>query len=199
MLFSIRKGAPSSLETPTRALDLLLACHTRIRGFARLASDLVALPNAPPADIAEAARALVRYHRFALPLHEADEDLSLRPRLDAICLPERIREELAAMTEGHRRIDVIVAELILGWSALVDAPEQIMRLSHTLTPLTVTLLRLWDPHLTSEETVVFSALALLPPESERSLFNEMRARRAASIEGLDGAAIPSAVVVPEAH
>lgn len=199
MLFSIRKAAAANLETPQRAVDLLLACHTRIRRFARLASDLTVFPDAPAIDIADAARALVRYHRFALPLHEADEELSLLPRLEALQLSDAIRDEIAGITEGHRRVDAIIDELIRGWSALAEAPEQMPRLLPTLAPLSVALASLWEPHLAGEETIVFPALALLPPESERALLNEMRARRAASFEVPEGAAIRGAAALPGAR
>jgi len=190
MLFPIRKGAAPGLGLPARPVDLLLACHARIRRFTCLAADIIACPDAPPADIAEAARVLVRYHRFALPLHEADEDLSIRPRLEACVIPDALRGELVAITEAHRCIDAIVEELITGWSALAEAPKQLVPLALTLAPRTAALSHMWEPHLAREEAIVFPALARLSIEAERAILAEMRARRAASLEGLPDASIP---------
>src|SRR4051812_30710357 len=72
-------------------LAALLDCHSRIRRFSTLAIRL-AEADAPPNEIAETAAAVHRYFTVALPLHAADEDLSIAPRL-AVVAPE-LRELL---------------------------------------------------------------------------------------------------------
>jgi hypothetical protein len=197
MLLPLRKHPTQAAPYAAHTLDLLIACHTRIRHFARLAQDVAAATAAPPDEIAEAARSLERYHRIALPLHEADEDLSIRPRLEAAPLPDEVRAALATIEDDHRRINVIVAELIADWAALAEAPRLLsQRAAHTAA-LTAALWTLWQPHLACEETLIFPAIALLPAETERSIATEMRDRRAAILEEITvPAPSPSKAVGP---
>ena len=84
------------IETARRAptdsddvASLLLGCHQRIRHFTTLALNL-SRPDVPPAQVAAAAAAVYRYYSQALPLHEADENESVYPRLrDAIAAQAR--------------------------------------------------------------------------------------------------------------
>ena len=63
------------------AVDLLLSCHYRIRHFTALAARLAEATAAPPDQIEQTAASVARYFRIALPLHKADEDGSIYPRL----------------------------------------------------------------------------------------------------------------------
>ena len=83
---------------PDDPVDLLLACHMRIRHFGQLASALPGAQEAGAADVIDAAQRLHRYFTVALPLHVADEDESVRPRLDAHAPPPGLRDAMEAMT-----------------------------------------------------------------------------------------------------
>jgi hypothetical protein len=75
---AVHIGAP---RPAAGAVELLLECHERIRHFARLALKLAGTRDLPPAEVAEAAAAVRRYFAEALPLHAADEEESMMPRL----------------------------------------------------------------------------------------------------------------------
>jgi len=80
MLSNIQIKADKASE-PEDAISLLLGCHQRIRHFTQVAFRLAQNPNAPAPDRADAARSVLRYFQIALPLHEADENESIYPRL----------------------------------------------------------------------------------------------------------------------
>src|SRR5262245_25640445 len=76
----IRLGTRARKESDV--VDRLLECHERIRNFCALACRLA---EGPPSEQArEAAAQLVRYFTVALPLHVADEEESIRPRLTTV-------------------------------------------------------------------------------------------------------------------
>ena len=180
MFLSIRKGAaPAADGSSERPVALLLACHGRIRSFTELAIALASRAAATPKDeVAEAARSLDRYHRIALPLHEADEDCSLRPRLAVASAASDVLDALASVEEEHRQIDALVAELLASWSALAVDPRSLPAVAPRIAGPTEALASLWAPHLTREEAIVFPAVDLLPAETQRLIASEMRARRA---------------------
>src|SRR5689334_19419821 len=78
------RSAANLPDHPGGVIDLLLDCHGRIRHFLTLAERLAdAPPSTPPSDLSETAAAVRRYFTVALPLHVADEDRSISPRLRA--------------------------------------------------------------------------------------------------------------------
>jgi hemerythrin-like domain-containing protein len=155
--------------------DLLLECHARIRSFVRLA---VALAQSSSGDeeVADAAGRLARYFSVALPLHVADEEESLRPRLTALASPP-LAPALATMTQEHERCHELLAPLLAAWQALSGAPgDEALRRStdagaHGLA-------QLMEQHLRHEEHTLFPAAAQLPAEVQSAIVHEMRARRA---------------------
>lgn len=109
-----------SIDDP---IELLLACHEKVRRFTTLTCKLrdhVAL-NGADAQAAEAAQSILRYFDMAAPLHHEDEDLDLFPALmrlghtslnrqieilsdehDALYGQwQRVRPWLLGLTEGH--------------------------------------------------------------------------------------------------
>ncbi|HEU5061001.1 MAG TPA: hemerythrin domain-containing protein, partial [Kofleriaceae bacterium] len=79
-------------------VDALLACHDRIRTFVALAGRAAAGAGAP-GEIAEACRRIERYFREAMPLHVADEEESILPRLRG--REAALDRALAEMHEQH--------------------------------------------------------------------------------------------------
>src|SRR5208337_402945 len=89
-------------QAPASAVEILLGCHTRIRHFIQLSRTLAGAEGVAPREIAEAATAIFRYFKAALPLHEADENESLFPRLkNAQLQGGLVREAAEAMIEQH--------------------------------------------------------------------------------------------------
>ena len=86
------------------AVDLLIGCHQRIRHFTGVAIKLAHAQGAEPEEVVQAAAGAHRYYTISLPLHEADEEETLRPRLDALN-DEKLRSRLAGddrPASGHR-------------------------------------------------------------------------------------------------
>lgn len=162
-------GSPKSGEGPT---ELLLACHGRIRSFTELAARLASDEPAPDVEVAEAARRVHRYHAVALPLHQADEELSIAPRL-----ARAVPEALAAMKREHAELDAVLAGLLPLWERLAAEPGLRRELSAALAREVARMQQLWARHLTAEEEVIFPALRLLAAADLEQIAREMRARR----------------------
>lgn len=181
MRVTLGKG-PRPVEEPS-AVDLLLACHERIRGQLGLARALVDAARAPLALVEEAARDLVRYHTVALPLHQEDEERSVRPRLEAVAASPAVREALARMGAEHVELDAVLAELVPRWTALAAEPPRIATLASELAAPTAALGELWGRHLAGEETTVFPAVEALLSRAERdAIAGEIRARRRVAVD-----------------
>jgi len=145
-----------SLAKPSVS-DRLLDCHARIRKLGALALRLAA--GAPSAQARDAAEQLHRYFSIALPLHIADEDESVRPRLERLGDPT-VDAALGSMTIEHVEIEATLAELLESWLAIIQGPTD-ARCLGTRGPA-IALERQMLAHLHDEETFIFPALALLP-------------------------------------
>jgi iron-sulfur cluster repair protein YtfE (RIC family) len=168
-----KKGAHHAAED---AADMLLACHERIRSFTALAAQIAASPGAT--EIAGAAARVHRYFTVALPLHEADEDRSLRPRLEAAGLAPAVLAAAAAMSRQHETIDEEVRRLAAFCERLAREPAAIAALAPDLARSAERLEDLFAIHADLEERTIFPAIrAALPLEAQRSLLAEMRERR----------------------
>jgi hemerythrin-like domain-containing protein len=87
-------------------LALLRACHGRVERFAELAltiADRLAAEQAPDEEVIRAAGRVLRYFDEAAPLHHADEEHDLLPRLR----PRLPAEEAARLTP---LLDALAAE-----------------------------------------------------------------------------------------
>lgn len=152
--------------------DRLLDCHARIRKFCALALRLGA--GAPSAQARDAAEQLHRYFSIALPLHIADEDDSVRPRLERLGDPS-VDAALGSMTIEHVEIETTLDVLLDSWLAIAKEPTDARCLT-TRVPA-MALERQMLPHLHDEESFIFPALASLPPGQAEKIVAEMQARR----------------------
>ncbi|MGH9467199.1 MAG: hemerythrin domain-containing protein [Terriglobales bacterium] len=174
-----RAAVPSSLADALRsgddsdAVDLLLGCHQRIRHFTALARRLAA-PTAPQEQIGPAAQAVYHYYAQALPLHEADENQSVYPRLRAAAPPRALAEANQAMVDQHVSIDRIIARLLPQWERLQADPH----LAAATAEDAHRLEEAWQEHLELEERLIFPALrAYLSAEDRSAIRREMSERR----------------------
>lgn len=157
------------------AASMLLGCHQRIRHFTQVALRLAENPSDAPSERTSAAHAVLRYYTEALPLHEADENESLHPRLQAVLPKGVLAEANNTMVEQHAEIDALVATLIPAWRNLERNPAQ---QDASLLPQTQRLQELWTSHLRLEEEQVIPAMQhYLPAAALRTIEAEMRARR----------------------
>lgn len=171
----------SPLATPKSktedAVDLLTGCHDRIRHFTDAAVRLAHAQGATANDISQTAARVHRYYTVSLPLHEADEEDTLRPRLTAIA-DERMSHALVAMHEQHQAIDELL-ERLLPLLVLVKAnPDTLHAVAAEMCSITKALDEVFRAHLQMEEEVIFPAIrASLPEEVRGAMVDEMRTRR----------------------
>lgn len=160
------------------ALDLLRACHAKMRLFTTALERIVETYAKNPADpqLADAARTTARYFREALPKHAEDEDVSITPRLLAVY------PELAdVLANGAREHAVMEGELPLLTAALDTlaarealGPQEFGAFSARVDRV-VLLLR---THALTEETTWFVPFWQLPAAEHRAVRREMAERRA---------------------
>lgn len=177
MLTSIRPQIPAA-NTEENAVDLLMGCHERIRHFTAMSARLASAVDQPAHEIAEAAEALRRYFTISLPLHEADENESLHPRLRRAA-PAAIAAASEDMVRQHADIDVVVAQLLPLWETVLHEPHKLREISAVMAEKTRQLQQLWDTHLMLEEQTIFPAMHhFLSPQELEAIRKEMQRRRA---------------------
>jgi iron-sulfur cluster repair protein YtfE (RIC family) len=160
-------------------IDLLLACHRRIRSFTDIASRLAAASEASETDIADAARRVHRYFAIALPLHVQDEEQSVMPRLAP--LDDEVARALTTMAAEHAEHTEPLARLLGIVAELAAVPGAHARWSTPLGDTAAELRRHFEPHLRREETLIFPAIArLLTADDQATMVTELRRRRDAT-------------------
>jgi iron-sulfur cluster repair protein YtfE (RIC family) len=162
---------------PEDALDLLTGCHQRIRHFTAAAIKLAHAQGASPEDIRQAAAGVHRYYSVSLPLHEADEESTLRPRLDAVA-NERVRHALIAMHDQHLAIDELIERLLPLLMLIERNPDILHDAGSEMCSITKALEDLFAAHLQLEEEVIFPAIRESLADHDRTaMLAEMQARR----------------------
>jgi iron-sulfur cluster repair protein YtfE (RIC family) len=161
------------------ALEMLLGCHARIRHFVQLSRTLAGAEGVAPKEVADAADAVFRYFNDALPLHEADENETLYPRLrHATEEGSLVRDAADVMIEQHKAIDELAAELLSICASLQHHPECLPSLVPRLEHVTLALEQVFAAHLHLEETVIFPALGnVLTAAQLDEMIREMNQRR----------------------
>jgi iron-sulfur cluster repair protein YtfE (RIC family) len=158
--------------------EMLQDCHARIRHFSQLSRTLAEAGSASPTQVAEAAESVFRYFKYALPLHEADENETLYPRLrDLAPLGTPLSDAARAMVEQHHAIDELVGELLSLCDSLRQQPQRLPTLARSLQQVSVALERVFAAHLHMEETVIFPAITELPAAEREAMAREMQQRR----------------------
>jgi hemerythrin-like domain-containing protein len=193
MLTQIKSVAPAPREETVQ--DALLGCHMRIRHFTEMACKLAHAHSADPEQIQRAAAEVHRYFTVALPLHEADENISLHPRLskalsgelridDTSSSPETaLLRKLGgpaadAMVEQHESIDQLVERLVPLCTILRSQPGKLEELSPELHEISAALSEIFTAHLELEEKTVFPAMERFLSANELDdIRREMRERR----------------------
>jgi len=170
--------SPAKSEPKTEdAVDLLTGCHDRIRHFTGVAVKLAHAPNAPPDEIRQAAARVHRYYGVSLPLHEADEEETLRPRLESIP-NEKIRHALVAMSDQHIAIDELLERLLPLLVMVQNNPETLHAAGAEMCAITKALDEMFRAHLQMEEEVIFPAIReSLAESAQRDMLREMQGRR----------------------
>lgn len=190
-LTSIHGQSASPGSAPATPAELLLDCHARIRHFVQLSRTLASNPQATDEEVADAAAALFRYFTLALPMHEADENITLFPRIRAAQPPEGlVRQAAETMLEQHKAIEELLVEFLPICSALDRNPGRLPVLAPRLQHVTLALERIFTAHLHMEETVIFPALGeLFSAQQNQVMLHEMQERRQPPPESGDSSGI----------
>lgn len=156
-------------------VDLLLECHERIRSFVALARAAAEEADPPETEIVEACFRVERYFVEALPLHVADEEESVLPRLGGRSL--EIDRALHAMHEQHIGHERKLRSLLNASAALRQSPSDVRRRA-VLAVAASDLGQDLTEHLALEEAVVFPTISrVLPAATQAEIVAELRARR----------------------
>ena len=102
-------------------VDLLGDCHERIRRFITLAHEAGSRQDVPVDQIAQACIDVGRYFTQALPLHVADREESIEPRLRGLSLA--VDQAFDAVTQQHRRHEPELEALLRATSVLRHNPH----------------------------------------------------------------------------
>lgn len=164
------------LKEPEDIVDMLLECHERIRSFASLACTLANASEPTQDEIRDAAARVSRYFSEALPLHVADEEQSIVPRLTG--KDAELDAVLQKMHGEHLDHEAKLATLVETCNSLKASPELLDDLRPTLRDTATSLQAEFETHLKQEEDVIFPAIrSVLSPEQQSTMLSELRSRR----------------------
>ena len=155
-----------------RPLELLYACHERVRRFTTLAGRLAAHVADHGADeqAHDAATQILRYFELSLPNHHADEEEDVFPALRGLN-DVALAGAIAALEAEHAVLDALWQEAAPWLRAVAQgeacaAPETLAQ-----------FVAAYAVHTEREEREVFSAIDRLPASTVDAIAQRMRARR----------------------
>ena len=158
------------------AIALLLECHQRIRAFTHLAWR-AATEAVTDSERSAACAQCLRYFAHALPLHVADEDVSVMPRLMHVAhTPAATLAALAQMHAQHREHEAGMLAFTAALASVQHAPADASARA-TLAACAEAMRAAFDEHLANEETHIFPVLAQLPATELAAITDEIRQRR----------------------
>jgi len=157
------------------AVALLHACHSNIRRFLATARVLASATATTEEDIAATSLSVSRYFREALPLHVADEEESVAPRLSrtdaaTVATVARLRGE-------HASHHALVADVTNLCDELAKSPARRAELAPRLGAAAADLSQLLESHLQWEEEALFPLMPQLGADHHLAILSEMRRRR----------------------
>ncbi len=171
------KPLTSAATQPEDAVDLLTGCHQRIRHFTGVAVKLAHAQGAAPEEVGQSAASVHRYYSVSLPLHEADEEQSLRPRLQKVA-NEEVSHALLAMADQHLAIDELLERLLPLLVMVKNNPDTLHLAGGEMCSITGALEEVFRAHLQMEEEVIFPAIRnVLTEDAQAAMLVEMRERR----------------------
>jgi hemerythrin-like domain-containing protein len=169
VLLSLGKRAPQG-----GIVDLLLECHERIRYFSALAL-AIGERDASDEERRDACLRCRRYFTEALPLHVADEEESLLPRLRQA--EAELDAALIAMQTEHGEHTELLAALIIALDTLIAAPAD-ESARRGLARVAARVADAFQRHLAAEEARIIPKIpVLLTPQEQARVVAELRARR----------------------
>ena len=169
------EAAAADFDDP---LGLMTACHRRVERFLAVLQHVAArLPAGHDARERDALAGSVRYFREAAPLHTADEEKSLAPRLFVIAEPEVAAAKIrwAELEGDHRVKEQIFPGLLAAADALLAGSEVD---ASAFRSAVERLAAIYAPHIAYEDEVLFPlARRMLDAASIAQMGQELAARR----------------------
>lgn len=158
-----------SIDDP---IELLIACHEKVRRFAGLTvrlRDHVASKGAD-GQAQEAARSILRYFNIAAPLHHDDEEVDLFPALRQLNDPQ--------LNQCMTQLEAEHAELAGLWRSLGPWLEALSSGADHPAPSSVNdFAQRYPAHAQREEDEVYPFASRLRPERVKQISAAMVARR----------------------
>jgi iron-sulfur cluster repair protein YtfE (RIC family) len=172
MLFTVGSRAPTG-----DVVDLLVACHHRIREHLVLARRIATAPAGSPEESIRAAAARVRsYFGHAFPFHRADEEDDIFPLL--VGHNDALDVAIGELVHDHEAHEAHVGRLVEICHAIEREPATVRVHTAELTTLVDTIEKELVEHLNLEERTVFPAIATLSWPEREGILARMRLRRA---------------------
>lgn len=167
---------PDSPAIPTfdSPVEMLTACHDKIRRFASLCDRLARHTAQHGADeqARAAATGILRYFTLAAPLHHADEEQDLFPAL-LVLGDDGLTAATRALAEDHGRLDAL-------WARARPWLEAVQQGSASPAPHALAQFAShYVQHAAREEREVFPFAARLPESTLRAIGQRMARRRGA--------------------
>lgn len=159
----------ASFESP---IELLTACHDKVRRFASLCGRLAEHTARHGADdqARTAAAGIVRYFTIAAPLHHADEEQDLFPALRELQEPA-LTATMLALEHDHDALDAL-------WEQARPWLERVQQGAAEPAPEALALFAArYLAHIDREERDVFSFAARLSEPTLRAIGHRMAQRR----------------------
>ncbi|MBX3227927.1 MAG: hemerythrin domain-containing protein [Labilithrix sp.] len=164
-------------EDEADVVSVLIEGHDRIRDFVELAVVVGERGELGSPELVEDVQRIERYFSKSYPLHVADEETSVLPRLRG--RSSRIDAALYRMQEQHRVHEHMIRRLCAQASALsIDPKDAVAR--DAIGAVARPLRALMEDHLHGEAKVVFPAVRThFTPAEQRTIRREMIDRRRA--------------------
>lgn len=168
----------SASVTNRDVVELLLEAHVETRQVVALAASLAT--HSATEDSRETAQHVSDFVEWMLPLHCADEDRSVAPRL--VGKNATVDLALTRMAHQHLSLEAPLTRLRVICRMIARDVTRLHALRFELSNAADDVQRRLDEHQAFEEAAVFPALKkLLYVDELESIGDEMRARRAADV------------------
>lgn len=165
-------GARSQVD---EVVEVLTACHRNIRHHFVIARRLVVRgPQCELQEVRDIAAQIRHYFGVALPLHVADEEQTIAPRL---CLDPSVATLVKRLTRDHAHHQSLVDTLVALCGEVEQAPERLSAINGRLSKPVELLATDLAMHLELEERLMFPLVRSLPLSVRSEMHTEIRRRR----------------------
>ncbi len=158
-----------------RPLELLYACHDKVRHFSALIGQLAphVAAKGVDAEASQAAANVLRYFELALPHHHADEEEDIFPALRSLH-ELKLNAAIDAVQAEHLLLDTLWQQVRPWLNRIAQGAKP------EATPAVLPqFVKTYPAHAAREEKDIFSAIERLPAAEVDRIAQRMRQRRGA--------------------